>query len=179
MQELNLSNENFQTDLDINLKNTDIHKIGKWITDGAMAIDTEKVYCNLTDAKETSNNIKDYFLQEYLNDDVLNKVLKTENRVIFLPCAYKGFRQVKVNGVDELIDAFYAGEIEFLEVFYFNQTFYFFEYLESIPEMGIKESSYMLLGLVRGIRQDSVFIFKVAGILHKLNEYLEKLESEV
>ena len=175
---LKLSDESFQTDYDINLKCSDTFKIGKWLTDGAMAIDTTKVYKDLKNAKDVSAENEDYFLSQCLNNKVLKKVLNNENRVTFLPCSYKGYRLVNVNNKELLIDSFYANEIDTFEVFYFNQTFYFFEYLEAEPEAEIYEDAYMLIGLVRGIKQNNDFMFKVSGILYKLNEFLKKLESE-
>ena len=98
-------------------------------------------------------------------------MLKKENYVTVSDISYKGVSLLKGEN-NHLINQFYAIELINLELFYYDNKLFFFEYLEADETADIDYESYMFIGFTMGLTENTKFCKETMNILEKLERCL-------
>lgn len=186
MSKLQLSEEDYNTDVYFKLKCDNVYKYKNWITDGYSRIDTTKVDIryNFLNTKELEERMFNDTIKKAIKKEHLEKILNTKHLVKFSDVSLKGYTLASTEKTDTLIDSFYIPYIKCLDVFYKDNIFYLFYENEAEPSMGIDFDSEMFIGMIMGIdineRKNEVVNFSTLDILRKLkrlNEYYQELRK--
>lgn len=174
--ELILSEEIFDAEYEIDYRYKKLYRFENYLTDGEMVIDTRKNYysSNYGFCVELQEEKFNAIINPFIQDEYLKKVLQAENQVQLSDVSYKGVALLKNKVKNHLISAYYAEELKGLELFYFENKIYFFLFNEAEPAAEIYFDSYMFIGFVMGIEEQSNFSKERLEILEKLEEFLNK-----
>lgn len=172
-----LSKESYDADNEIGFRlvqsSPHIYRYGKYYSDGEMVIDTDKNYYHSDKVQDLTEQQFETTIKPLVRDEYLqNNVLKEENYVEFSDIAYKNVCLLKGKN-NHLINSFYYNELRNLELFWYDEKIFFFEYLEAEESAGIDFDSYMFIGVVMGIKENSNFSKKTLETLEKLDNCLK------
>ena len=169
-----LSKESFYTDIEFNLEDVYFHK--NYVTDGSLVIDTDVAGYRAYDKKSLAvisgqKTIENIVCEQNL-ENVLNKGIEVEIGNV----TYSDRRLVMSEDKKTklLIGEKYARQIgQWLDCFYLNDIFYFFEFCPADEDMEIEEDSYMFVCALMRCVLGGLDLDKMS----KLEEYAEKLQS--
>lgn len=180
MSKLILSKEVYDADNKLQFKKRKLYKYDNYFTDGEMVIDFRKNFIvvgeyHITDLTENQFNS---VIKPFVDEEYINKVLNFKNKVELSNITYKGNGLLMNNKKDHLIGSYYANELKGLELFYYQDKIYFFEYNTAEPEMGIDFDSYMFIGFVMGCNEKAEITKENLYILQQLQYCLSDIRGE-
>ena len=167
-----LSKESFYTDIEFDLEEAYIHK--NYVTDGSFVLDTAVAGYRAYDKKNLNKVSEQKIIENIVCEQNLENVLNIGIKVEIGDVTYSDVRLVmsKDKKVKLLIGEKYARQIgQWLDCFYLNDMFYFFEFCPADEDMGIEEDSYMFVCALMRCTPGKLDLDKML----KLEEYAEKL----